>query len=62
MRSPLAPLDAGLEVVDVWSNRISIALFRVAVDFALPALMVVVTLDVILRYVFNSPLPWECSC
>ena len=34
------------------------ALFRVAVDFALPALMVVVTLDVVLRYVFNSPLPW----
>ena len=58
MRSPLAPLDAGLQVVDAWSNRISIALFRVAVDFALPALMAVVTLDVILRYVFNSPLPW----
>ena len=33
-------------------------LFRVAVDAALPALMVIVTLDVILRYVFNSPLPW----
>tara|TARA_Y100000758_G_scaffold287117_1_gene238293 strand:- start:49 stop:627 length:579 start_codon:yes stop_codon:yes gene_type:complete len=58
VRSPLAPLDAGLQVVDAWSNRISIALFRVAVDFALPALMAVVTLDVILRYVFNSPLPW----
>jgi TRAP-type C4-dicarboxylate transport system permease small subunit len=58
VRSPLALLDAGLEAVDVWSNRVSIALFRVAVDFALPALMVVVTLDVVLRYVFNSPLPW----
>lgn len=58
MRSPLALLDAGLESVDVWSSRISEMLFRVAVDGALPALMVVVTLDVILRYVFNSPLPW----
>ncbi len=58
MRSPLELLDAGLEAVDVWSNRISIALFRIAVDFALPALMLVVTLDVILRYVFNSPLAW----
>ena len=58
MRSLLGLLDAGLEAVDVWSDRISRALFRVAVDFALPALMVVVTLDVVLRYVFNSPLAW----
>ena len=58
MRGPLALLDAVLEGVDVWSNRISLALFRVAVDAALPALMVIVTLDVVLRYVFNSPLPW----
>jgi TRAP-type C4-dicarboxylate transport system permease small subunit len=58
VRGLLALLDAGLEVVDVWSNRISLALFRVAVDAALPALMGIVTLDVVLRYVFNSPLPW----
>ncbi len=58
MRGPLQLLDAGLEGVDVWSSRISAGLFRVAVDAALPALMVVVTLDVILRYAFNSPLPW----
>lgn len=58
MRSPLQFLDAGLAGVDVWSDRISKALFRVAVDAALPALMVMVTLDVVLRYVFNSPLPW----
>ena len=58
MRSPLQLLDAGLEGIDVWSNRISTALFRVAVCAALPALMVLVTLDVVLRYVFNSPLPW----
>ena len=51
-------LDAALASTDVWSNRISTALFRVAVDAALPALMAIVTLDVILRYVFNSPLPW----
>ena len=58
MRSPLQLLDAALASTDVWSHRISMALFRVAVDAALPALMVIVTLDVILRYVFNSPLPW----
>ncbi len=58
MRSLLSLLDAGLEAVDVWSDRISKVLFRVAVDFALPALMLVVTLDVVLRYVFNSPLAW----
>ena len=58
MRGPLALLDAALEVVDIWSNRISLALFRVAVDAALPSLMAIVTLDVVLRYVFNSPLPW----
>ncbi len=58
MRGPLQLLDAGLEAVDFWSNRISKGLFRIAVDFALPALMVIVTLDVVLRYVFNSPLPW----
>jgi TRAP-type C4-dicarboxylate transport system permease small subunit len=58
VRSPLQLLDAGLASTDVWSNRISMALFRVAVDAALPALIVIVTLDVLLRYVFNSPLPW----
>ncbi len=58
MRSPLGLFDAGLAGVDAWSDRISKALFRVAVDAALPALMALVTLDVVLRYVFNSPLPW----
>jgi TRAP-type C4-dicarboxylate transport system permease small subunit len=58
VRGPLQLLDAALAAADVWSDRISTALFRVAVKAALPALMVVVTLDVILRYLFNSPLPW----
>ena len=58
MRSPLQLLDAGLATTDVWSHRISTVLFRVAVEAALPALMALVTLDVVLRYVFNSPLPW----
>ena len=58
MRGPLALLDAALEGVDVWSDRVSKALYRVAVDAALPALMLIVTLDVVLRYVFNAPLPW----
>ncbi len=58
MTSPLQLLDAGLASGDAWSDRISKVLFRVAVDAALPALMALVTLDVVLRYVFNSPLPW----
>ena len=58
MRSALQFLDAALEGVDVWSDRISKALYRVAIDAALPALMLIVTLDVVLRYVFNAPLPW----
>jgi TRAP-type C4-dicarboxylate transport system permease small subunit len=58
MSRPLQLLDVGTERVDVWSGRASRALYRVAVDAALPALMVLVSLDVILRYVFNSPLPW----
>ena len=51
-------LDAGIEGLDIWSNRISRVLYRVAVDAALPALMALVSLDVILRYAFNTPLPW----
>ena len=51
-------VDAAVEGLDAGSNRISVALYRVAVDAALPALMLLVSLDVILRYVFNSPLPW----
>jgi TRAP-type C4-dicarboxylate transport system permease small subunit len=58
VRGPLALLDAALEGVDVWSDQVSKALYRVAVDAALPALMLIVTLDVVLRYVFNTPLPW----
>ena len=58
MRGPLQLLDAALAGVDDWSDRVSRALFRIAVDAALPALMALVTLDVVLRYVFNSPLPW----
>ena len=58
MRGLLALLDAALEGVDVWSDQVSKALYRVAVDAALPALMLIVTLDVVLRYVFNAPLPW----
>jgi TRAP-type C4-dicarboxylate transport system permease small subunit len=58
MRGPILLLDAALEGLDQGSDRVSRALFRVAVDAALPALMLLVSLDVILRYVFNAPLPW----
>jgi len=58
MSGPVQVLDAGIDRLDFWSDRAARALYRVAVDAALPALMVLVSLDVILRYVFNSPLPW----
>ena len=58
MTGPVQLLDAALEGLDAGSNRVSLALYRVAVDAALPGLMILVSLDVILRYVFNSPLPW----
>ena len=50
--------DSAIETIDVVSDRIAKVLFQVAVNAALPALMVLVSLDVVLRYVFNSPLPW----
>lgn len=51
-------LDSSIETIDVLSDRVSRALYQVAVNAALPALMLLVSLDVVLRYIFNSPLPW----
>lgn len=48
-----------LETVDHWSMQASRWLCNIAVYGALPALLVLVTLEVILRYVFNSPLQWS---
>ena len=46
------------ESLDRWSARASRWLYNMGVYGALPALLVLVTLDVVLRYGFNSPLQW----
>jgi TRAP-type C4-dicarboxylate transport system permease small subunit len=51
-------LDAALRVADVWSARLSRHLFRLGIHVMLPALVVLVTADVVLRYVFDAPLQW----
>ena len=38
--------------------RASLWLYRLGVYGTLPALLVLVTLEVVLRYVFNAPLEW----
>ena len=51
-------LDRVADQLDRWSERVSFELFRFGIWFALPALVVLVTVDVALRYVFNAPLQW----
>ena len=44
---------------DRWSAVLSVWLYRLGVYGALPALLGLVTLDVVLRYFFNAPLQWS---
>jgi TRAP-type C4-dicarboxylate transport system permease small subunit len=46
------------ERFDRWSAKLADRLFHVGSYAMLPALVALVTLDVILRYVFDSPLQW----
>lgn len=48
-----------LAAIDRWSLRASHSLCNLAVYGALPALLILVTLDVVLRYAFNSPMQWS---
>jgi TRAP-type C4-dicarboxylate transport system permease small subunit len=48
-----------LELIDRWSSRASLWLYRIGVYGGLPALVVLVTVDVLLRYLFNAPLRWS---
>jgi len=48
-----------LELIDRWSSRASLWLYRLGVYGGLPALVVLVTVDVLLRYLFNAPLRWS---
>ena len=53
---------SGLDRLGAWidrvSERVSWELFRLGIYVALPALVVLVSTDVTLRYVFNAPLQW----
>ncbi|MYJ97342.1 MAG: TRAP transporter small permease [Proteobacteria bacterium] len=48
-----------LEMLDRGSARAAATLYAVGVRAALPALLAFVTLEVVLRYGFNSPLQWS---
>jgi TRAP-type C4-dicarboxylate transport system permease small subunit len=50
--------DSAMRAVDAWSVRWSLRLFRFGIYLMLPALVVLVTTDVVLRYVFDAPLQW----
>ena len=47
------------KALDRWSERASRWLYNLGVYGALPALFVLVTLEVVLRYIFNAPLQWS---
>lgn len=51
-------LATAMDRIDQWSDAAARALFRLATYGGLPALVALVTLDVVLRYVFDAPLRW----
>lgn len=51
-------LDGAADWLDRVSERISFGMFRFGIWVTMPALVLLVTLDVALRYVFNAPLEW----
>jgi len=51
-------LDTAADRVDRWSERVAYELFRLGIFVTMPALVLLVTTDVFLRYVFNAPLEW----
>ena len=54
----LGVVDRAGAWLDRVSERASWELFRLGIYVALPALVVLVSLDVALRYVFNAPIQW----
>ena len=58
MDGALTWVDLAVERLDRWSERLSYELFRLGLYATMPALVVLVTLDVALRYLFNAPLQW----
>jgi TRAP-type C4-dicarboxylate transport system permease small subunit len=55
---PARALDVVLEKLDRVSDRLSLALSRFAAFVTLPALTVFVSIDVAMRYLFDSPIRW----
>ncbi|GIT15101.1 MAG: hypothetical protein CM1200mP36_08570 [Gammaproteobacteria bacterium] len=56
-----------MTALDRWSQRASRWLYNIGVYGALPTLLALVTLEVVLRYLFNAPLQWsemlmDCYC
>ncbi len=51
-------MTGAFDRLDRWSAWASRGLYRIGVYGALPALVVLVTADVVLRYFFNAPLHW----
>ena len=45
--------------LDRWSKKASLWLYNFGVYGSLPALLLLVTLEVVLRYAFNAPLQWS---
>ena len=58
MDGALAWLDPAAERIDRWSERLSYELFRLGLYVTMPALVLLVTVDVALRYLFNALLQW----
>ena len=54
----LTAVDRAMARLDHWSAWAARRLFQLGIYVTMPALVVLVTLDVILRYVFNAPLQW----
>jgi TRAP-type C4-dicarboxylate transport system permease small subunit len=52
------PFDRAAASVDRVSARVSREMFRFGIYVTMPALVLLVTTDVALRYVFNAPLQW----
>jgi TRAP-type C4-dicarboxylate transport system permease small subunit len=60
VRATSAPEGAavGRDWLDRVSERLSYEMFRFGIYVTMPALVVLVTSDVMLRYIFNAPLQW----
>ena len=49
---------AAVARLHAWLGRLSLALKRFGALFLLPLMTLVITFDVVMRYVFNAPLSW----